>query len=71
VSALDRVAGYSDEQIDEVITGALREDQEPSRAVDVERVVHRTVGVHLVDEADLDPVPDGELPIDPPRVPVR
>ena len=40
------------------------QDQEPSRAVNVEGVMHRMVGVHLVDQADLDPVPDGEPPID-------
>ena len=40
------------------------EDEEPARAVDVERVVHRMVGVHLVDEADLHLVADPEPPVD-------
>ena len=34
------------------------EDEEAARAVDVERVVHRVVGVHLVDQPDLHPVAD-------------
>ena len=34
------------------------EDQEAASPVDVERVVHRMVGVHLVDEPDLHPVAD-------------
>jgi tetratricopeptide (TPR) repeat protein len=32
--------------------------------VDVERVVHRVVGVHLVDQPDLDPLSRGEPPVD-------
>ena len=35
-----------------------RDDEEAAGAVDVERVVHRVVGVHLVDQADLHPVAD-------------
>src|SRR3954471_3463958 len=41
------------------------EDEEAAGAVDVERVVHRMVRVHLVDEADLHPIADAEAPIDP------
>src|SRR5262249_7794182 len=33
-------------------------------AVQVEGVVHGVVGVHLVDQCDLDPVAFGELPVD-------
>jgi hypothetical protein len=33
-------------------------------AVDVERMRHRVVRVHLVDEAQLDLVADAELPVD-------
>ena len=40
------------------------EDQEAPGAVDVEGVVHRVVGVHLVDQPDLHPVADRELPVD-------
>ena len=40
------------------------QDEEPAGAVDVERVVHRVVGVHLVDQPDLHPVTDGERPAD-------
>ncbi len=40
------------------------EDQEAAGPVDVEGVVHRVVGVHLVDQADLHPVADRELPLD-------
>ena len=40
------------------------ENQEPARAVDVERVVHRMVLVHLVGQPDLDPVADAEGPGD-------
>jgi hypothetical protein len=32
--------------------------------VDVEGVVHRMVGVHLVDEPQLDPIADLEPPVD-------
>ena len=41
------------------------EDDEAAGAVDVERVVHRMVRVHLVDEPELDAVADRELPVDP------
>ena len=41
------------------------EDDEAAGAVDVERMVHRVVRVHLVDEPELDAVADRELPIDP------
>src|SRR4051794_10864001 len=41
------------------------EDEEAAGAVDVERVVHRMVRVHLVDEADLHAIADAEAPIDP------
>ena len=34
------------------------QDQEPAGAVHVEGVVHRMVGVHLVDQADLHLIPD-------------
>ena len=47
------------------------QDQEASGAVQVERVVHRVVGVHLVDQPDLHPVPDGEPPVDRGRWPRR
>ena len=40
------------------------QDEETPGAVQVERVVHRVVGVHLVDQSDLDPVSDGEPPVD-------
>ena len=40
------------------------QDEEAPGAVQVERVVHRVVGVHLVDQSDLDPVSDGEPPVD-------
>ena len=42
------------------------EHEEPAGAVDVERVVHRMVLVHVVDEADLHPVADAERPVDLP-----
>ena len=38
--------------------------QEPAGPVDVERVVHRVIGVHLVHEPDLHPVADRERPVD-------
>jgi hypothetical protein len=40
------------------------EDEEPPRAVDVERVMHWVVGLHLVDEPDLDLIPHLEPPVD-------
>ena len=40
------------------------EHQEPAGAVDVERVVHWMVLIHLVGQADLDPVTDSEGPGD-------
>src|SRR5215211_1473178 len=40
------------------------QDEEAARAVDVERVMHRMVGLHLVDEPDLDLVADAEPPAD-------
>jgi hypothetical protein len=43
------------------------EDEEAAGPVDVERVVHRVVGVLLVDDPDLHLVADAELPVD--RVP--
>ena len=48
---------------DQVRLGAAvaREDDEAAGPVDVERVVHRVVGVHLVDEPDLDLVADAEV----------
>ena len=45
-------------------TSSRVEDQESARAVNVERVRHRMIGVHLVDEADLDLITDSELPVD-------
>ena len=42
------------------------QDEEAAGSVDVERVVHRVVGVHLVDQADLHPVTHGERPGDLP-----
>src|SRR4051812_44487525 len=47
--------------LDDVVAA---EHEEAAGAVDVERVVHRVVGVHLVDEADLHPVANRELPRD-------
>ena len=47
--------------LDDPVAG---EDQEAARPVDVERVVHRVVGVHLVDQADLHPIADPEAPVD-------
>ena len=41
-----------------------REDEEPAGSVDVERVVHRVVGVHLVHQPDLHAVADAEPPLD-------
>ena len=46
---------------DDAVAG---QDEEPSGSVDVERVVHRVVGVHLVDEPDLHAVADAEVPVD-------
>ena len=40
------------------------QNEKPSRTVDVERVRHRMVGVHLVDKADLDLVSNPEYPVD-------
>jgi hypothetical protein len=40
------------------------QDEKAARAVDMERVMHRMVGLHLVDEPDLDLVADVELPVD-------
>ena len=40
------------------------EDEEAAAAVNVEGMVHRMVGVDLVDEPDLHPVPDPEPPVD-------
>ena len=45
-------------------TAVAAQDEEATRAVDVERVVHRMVGVHLVDEPDLHLVADPEPPVD-------
>ena len=39
-------------------------DDEAARAVDMERVVHRVVGIHLVHKSQLDLVADAELPGD-------
>ena len=41
-----------------------REHDEAAGAVDVERVVHRMIRVHLVDEANLHAVADAEAPVD-------
>ena len=41
------------------------QDEEPPGAVHVERVVHRVVGVHLVDQPDLHLIADPESPVDP------
>ena len=41
-----------------------RQDEEATRSVDVERVVHRVIGLHLVHESDLHPVADRECPRD-------
>ena len=46
---------------DDAVAG---EDEEAPGAVDVERVVHRVVGVHLVDQPDLHAVADAEPPLD-------
>ena len=40
------------------------ENEKSPCAVNVERVRHRMVGVHLVDEADLDLITDAEFPVD-------
>ena len=65
---VDRLAGADEHRVaphevrlDLAVAG---EDEEPPGTVDVERVVHRVVGVHLVDQADLHPVADPELPGD-------
>ena len=50
-------------RLDHVVAG---EDEEPTRAVDVERVVHRVVLVHVVHQADLHSVTDRERPLDLP-----
>src|SRR6476619_7495104 len=47
-----------------LLDAIAREHQEPPRAVHVERVRHWMVGVHLVDETDLDLVSNAELPVD-------
>src|SRR3954452_1868711 len=40
------------------------QNQEAPRSMDVERVVHRVVAGHLIEQPDLDPVPDAEPPVD-------
>src|ERR687891_2384705 len=40
------------------------QDEKTTRAMDVEQVVHRVVGLHLVHESDLDLVADAETPVD-------
>jgi len=40
------------------------QDQEAAGSMDVERVVHRVIGVHLVDQPDLHPVTHREGPVD-------
>jgi hypothetical protein len=48
------------------------QDDEAAGTVHVERMVHGMVGVHLVDEAQLDLVADAELPVDEPcHLPTR
>ena len=65
---VDGLAGAHEDGVlpDEVLLGGVRrgEDEEAAGAVDVEGVVHRVVGVHLVDQPDLDLVADPELPVD-------
>ena len=38
------------------------EDEEVAGSMNVERVMHRVIGIHLVDQRDLHPVADGERP---------
>ena len=67
---VDGLAGADEDGVlpHEVVVGfaVAGEHEEPAGAVDVERVVHRVVLVHVVDEADLDPVADLERPVDVP-----
>ena len=41
-----------------------RQDQETPCAMNMEWVLHRMVGIHLVDQADLHAVADAESPVD-------
>ena len=47
--------GPDEVRLDDAVAG---QDQETARSVDVERMVHRMVGLHLVDQADLHLVAD-------------
>ena len=40
------------------------EHDEPASPMDMKRVVHRVVGVHLVDQPQLDLIADAEVPVD-------
>ena len=66
---VDGLAGRDEHGVlpDEVGLGdaVAGEDEEAAGAVDVERMVHRVVRVHLVDDPDLDLVADAEAPVDP------
>src|SRR4029453_17360572 len=48
-------------RFDRPVTG---EDQKPAGTVEVEGVMHGMVGVHLVDQPDLEPLSDAEPPVD-------
>ena len=65
---VDGLAGPNEHRVlpDEVLLrcSVAREHDEPTGTVDVERVVHRMVGVHLVDEPQLDLIPQAERPVD-------
>ena len=65
---VDGLAGSEEDRVlpDEIGFGlaVTREHDEAAGAVDVERVVHRVIRVHLVDEADLHRVADAEAPVD-------
>src|SRR5918999_5440528 len=63
---VDGLSGADEHRVlpDEIrLDGAVSaKDEEATRAMDVERVMHRMVRLHLVDEPDLDLVADLELP---------
>jgi carboxypeptidase PM20D1 len=41
-----------------------RQDQEPTRAMDVKWMVHRMIGFHRIDHTNLRPIPNPEPPVD-------
>src|SRR5215210_1658829 len=65
---VDSLAGPHQHRVlpDKVLLGGpvACEDDEAAGTVDVERMVHRVVRVHLVHEPELDLIADSELPVD-------